>query len=60
MNDAAEAAANRRFEKIERSSIGALTRRSITTKSGIRTAAAIRPPMTSGLFQPEIPPLEMP
>ncbi len=60
MKAAAEAAENRRFLKIDRSSIGDLTRLSISTKPGRNTAAAIRLPITPGLLQPERPPLEMP
>ena len=49
MKAAAEAAANRRFEKIERSSIGARVWRSIKTHSGNSTAAAARPAITTGI-----------
>ena len=60
MNAAPAAAEKSRFEKIRRSSIGARWRCSITTNSGNSTAARIRPPITTGELQPEIPPLEMP
>ncbi len=60
MNAAAAAAENRRLWKIVRSSIGAGWWRSITTNAGSNTAAAIRPPITSGSPQPEMPPLEIP
>ncbi len=60
MKAAAEAAANRRLEKIVRSSIGALVRRSIKTHKGNSTAAAIRPAITTGFPQPDSPPLETP
>ena len=60
MKAAAAAAENRRFWKIDRSSIGALLWRSISTNRGRNTAAAIRLPTTSGSVQPEMPPLEIP
>ena len=60
MNAAAAAAENRRFWKIDRSSIGAGWRLSISTNSGRNTAAAARLPITSGSVQPEMPPLEIP
>ncbi len=60
MNAAPVAAANRRFSKIVRSSIGARPWRSISTNSGSSTTPAIRPPITTGSFQPLIPPLETP
>ena len=60
MNAAPVAAANRRFSKIVRSSIGARPWRSMSTNSGSSTTPAIRPPITTGSFQPLIPPLETP
>ena len=60
MNAAPLAAANRRLRKISRSSIGAFERRSISTHSGSSTAAAARPPITIGSFQPLSPPRETP
>ena len=60
MNAAAAAVENSRLRKIVRSSIGALWWRSISTKAGSSTAAAIRPPITSEDVQPEMPPLEIP
>ena len=60
MNAAPVAAANRRFSKIVRSSIGARPWRSISTNSGSSTTPAIRPPITTGSFQPLMPPLETP
>ena len=60
MNAAAVAAANMRLRKIVRSSIGARSRRSISTNRGSSTAPAIRPPITSGSSQPEMPPRESP
>ncbi len=57
MNAAPVAAANRRFWKMVRSSIGAFTRRSIRTNAGSSAAAAASPAMTIGSLQPEIPPL---
>jgi len=55
MNAAAVAAANSRSSKIDRSSIGARLRCSISTKAGSRTIAAARPPITIGSFQPDSP-----
>ena len=60
MNEAALAAANRRFLKIFRSSIGARERLSISTQIGSSTAAAIRPTITIESSQPLIPPREIP
>ena len=60
MKAAAVAAANRRFLKIFRSSIGARERLSISTQIGSSTAAAIRPTITIGSFQPLSPPRETP
>ncbi len=60
MKAAALAAANRRLRNRVRSSIGARERRSITTHSGSSTAAAARPAITTGLFQPLMPPFETP
>jgi hypothetical protein len=48
------------LRKIVRSSIGARTRRSISTNSGSSTAAAASPAMTGGWSQPWMPPLEIP
>ena len=47
MNAAPVAAANRRFLKIERSSIGARPRRSIRMKSGSSTTPVLRAPITT-------------
>ncbi len=60
MKAASDAAANRRFLKIERSSIGERTRLSISTKPGRNTAAAARLTITDVVSQPDRPPLEMP
>ena len=60
MNAASDAAENRRFLKMLRSSMGALTRLSMRTKPGRKMAAAIRLAITAVLSQPEMPPLEMP
>ena len=60
MNAAAAAAENSRFLKMLRSSIGDSARLSISTNAGRKIAAAIRPPITTGESQPEIPPLEIP
>ena len=60
MNAAAVAAANSRLLNSFRSSIGARERRSISTHVGSSTAAASRPPITSGSFQPLSPPRETP
>ena len=60
MKAAAVAAANIRLRKMSRSSIGALPRCSIRTKSGSRIAAAISEPITSESSQPEMPPREIP
>ena len=49
-----------RLRKIVRSSIGARARYSIATKAGSSTAAAIRPTITTGSLQPEMPPRETP
>ena len=43
-----------------RSSIGAFCRRSMMTKAGRNTAAAMSAGMTSEELQPEMPPLEIP
>ncbi len=58
MKAAPDAAANSLLLKRERSSIGARTCRSMTTKSGRRTIAAAKPAMTSQLFHPVRPPFE--
>ena len=60
MKAAPVAAANIRLRKMVRSSIGAVALLSISTKSGSRTAAAIREAITIGSVQPERPPLETP
>ncbi len=60
MKAAPVAAANMRLAKIERSSIGARPRCSISTNRGRRIAAAIRLPITRLSFQPEMPPREIP
>ena len=60
MNAAPLAAANMRLRKIVRSSMGATPRCSIHTKAGRSTAAAMSPPITSGSFQPSMPPREIP
>ena len=60
MNAAPVAAANIRLRKMLRSSIGALPRCSIRTNSGSRMTLAISEPITSGSFQPEMPPREIP
>ncbi len=46
------------LRKSERSSIGDVTWRSITTKSGSRTIAATKPPITSGSSQPVSAPFD--
>ena len=61
MNAAPLAAANRRFSKIVRSSIGAAARRSTSDERREEdTTATIRLPIVSGSSQPEIPPRETP
>ena len=60
MKAAPVAAANIRFSKIVRSSIGAETRFSMRTKAGSSTTAATRDQITNGSSQPERPPRERP
>ena len=60
MKAAPVAAAKSRLRKIERSSIGARPRCSISTNSGSSTAATSRLPITSESSQPEMPPREIP
>ena len=60
MNAAPVAAANSRFSKIERSSIGARWWRSISTNTGSSTTPATMPPIVHGSVQPFRPPRESP
>ena len=60
MKAAPVAAANNRFLKIVRSSIGARTRLSIRTKAGSSTAATMSESITIGSVHPESPPFETP
>ena len=60
MKAAPVAAANMRLRKIERSSMGAATRPSITTNSGSSTAAAARLTITTSLSHPDSPPFDTP
>ena len=57
---APDAVENRRLRKIERSSIGALLRDSMSTNAGSSTTARIRPGIVSDEVQPSSPPLEIP
>ena len=60
MNAAPVAAANSRFSKIVRSSIGARWCLSISTKIGSSTTPTTIPPIVSGSVQPLSPPRESP